>query len=126
MARKCKAVKLVGNGFLTDEAGTPIICPLRNGNCNIRCSWFSVKGKVFYCRDIVIGAVRPGAVQSFRVHSGLKVYDLEQLLTNYDLYNPNASLAEESEDSLGAAVPEETGGVTSRADGYMNEERIER
>jgi hypothetical protein len=84
MTRRCKAVKLTKQGFLTDEKGSPLICPVRQGNCTVKCAWLSIEGKAFRCQDTVIGAVRTDQVRSFRLYMGPDVYDLEELLVSYE------------------------------------------
>ena len=80
MVAKYKAVKIVEQGFLTNEKDEPVLCPIRDANCNWRCAWFSVEGRVIRCRDIIIGAMRGKPVRSFRLYTGPDVYDLDESL----------------------------------------------
>jgi hypothetical protein len=105
MIRECKAVKLVKQGFLTDERSDPIICPIRKTNCTLKCAWFSIEAKSFRCRDIVIGAVRPGPVRSFRLCTGPDVYDLDELLVRYDVDDGGHTLDEPTMSSAAAKSP---------------------
>ncbi len=84
MPVKCRAIKIAEQGFLTDEKGEPIICPMRNANCNIRCAWLSAEGRILRCQDTVIGALRGKPVRSFHLQSGPSVYDLDESLTEYE------------------------------------------
>ncbi len=82
MIKKYKAIKVSPQGFLTNEAGDPILCPIRNANCNLKCSWISVEDRVIYCRDMVIGALRAKPMRSFYLYTGPGVYDLDESLRN--------------------------------------------
>jgi hypothetical protein len=87
VARKYKAIKIAKDGFLTGEKDDPIICPVRNANCNINCAWFSAEGGVLRCQNAVIGAVGGKPVRSFHLHTGPLVYDLDGSLLDYDSEN---------------------------------------
>ncbi len=80
MVAKYKAVKFSDQGFLTDEKNDPIICPIRDANCNWRCAWFSVEGRVVRCQDRIIGALRGRPARSFRLYTGPDVYDIDESL----------------------------------------------
>ena len=79
MVAKYKAIKIVEQGYLTDENDEAVICPIRDANCNFRCAWFSMEGRVIRCQDKVIGAIRSKA-RSFRLYTGPDVYDLDESL----------------------------------------------
>ena len=78
MPVKYKAVKISGQGYLTDEKDNPITCPVRNANCTHRCAWFSTEERVIRCQDTIIGAVRGKPIRSFRLSTGPEVYDLDK------------------------------------------------
>jgi hypothetical protein len=80
MVAKYKAVKFSDQGFLTDEKDDPIICPIRDANCNWRCAWFSAEGRLIRCQDRIIGALRGKPVRSFHLYTGPDVYDLDESL----------------------------------------------
>ncbi len=80
MVARYKAIKIAEQGFLTDEKDDPILCPIRDANCNWKCAWFSAEGRVIRCRDIIIGAVRGKPVRSFHLYSGPEVYDIDESL----------------------------------------------
>lgn len=83
MIKKYKAVKFSRQGFLTDEKDEPIVCPLRDSNCNFKCAWFSAEDNIIYCRDMAIGAVRPKPMRSFHLHTGPEVYNLDESIQNH-------------------------------------------
>jgi len=85
VAKKCKAVKMAEQGFLTDENGDPIICPIRGANCNSKRAWFSAEGRILCCQNTVIGALRGKPVRSFRLHTGPDVYNLDESLIEYEI-----------------------------------------
>ena len=89
MARKYKAIKIAKDGVLTGENDDPIICPVRNANCNINCAWFSIDEGVLRCQNAVIGAVGGKPVRSFHLHTGPLVYDLDESLLDHDSDNGN-------------------------------------
>lgn len=80
MARKYKAVKVTKTGMLSDEKGNPVICPVRNKDCNYRCAWFSAEGRVIRCQDTIIGAIRGEPMRSFRLSTGPRVYEMSEPL----------------------------------------------
>jgi hypothetical protein len=83
MIKKYKALKISRQGFLTDEKDEPIVCPIRNSNCNFRCAWFSAEERIIYCQNTPIGALRPKPMQSFRLHTGPDVYDLDESIEKH-------------------------------------------
>ncbi|MBN2271273.1 MAG: hypothetical protein JXN61_11705 [Sedimentisphaerales bacterium] len=85
MLKKCRAIKIGEHGFLADEGGDPILCPIRGANCTLKCAWLSLDDKIFRCQKTVIGALRGKPMQSFRLHSGPLVHNFEQTLTEYEL-----------------------------------------
>lgn len=85
MTKRYKAIKIAEQGFLTSEKDEPIICPIRDANCNIRCAWFSVEGGVIYCQNTVIGALRSKPLRSFRLYTGPEVYDLDESLKSNEI-----------------------------------------
>ena len=85
MTKRYKAIKISDEYFLTDSRGNPIICPVRNESCHIKCAWFSAEGRILRCKNTVIGALKGEAMHSFRLHSGPQVYDLDESLTEYEL-----------------------------------------
>ena len=90
MARRYKAIKIAKDGFLTDEKGDSVICPVRNAKCHINCAWFSVEGSTLHCQDTVIGAVGGKPVKSFHLHTGPLVYNLDESLVNYEELNSHS------------------------------------
>jgi len=85
MAKKYKAIKFSAQGFLTNERGEPIVCPVRNSNCNFKCCWLSVEDRIVYCREMVIGALRAKPIRSFHLHTGPEVYDLDESLKSHEV-----------------------------------------
>ena len=85
MIKKCRAIKIAEHGFLTDEGGDAIICPVREKNCTLRCAWLSAQGRVLQCKDTIVGAIRGRPVQSFRLHTGPEVHNIDKSLTEYEL-----------------------------------------
>jgi len=85
MVAKYKAIKIVEQGFLTNEKDEPVLCPIRDANCNWRCAWFSAEGRVIRCRRTVIGALRGKPLRSFRLYTGPDVYDLDEALKATDV-----------------------------------------
>jgi len=83
ITKKYKAIKISRQGFLTDEKDAPIVCPIRDANCNFKCAWFTAENGIIYCRDQAIGALRPKPVQSFHLHTGPDVYDLDESIENH-------------------------------------------
>lgn len=89
MARQYKAIKITKEGFLTDEKGTPIICPIRDAGCSINCAWFSTEGVALHCQNAVLGVVGGKPVRSFHLHTGPLIYNLDKSSIDYDLKNPS-------------------------------------
>ena len=85
ISKKCRAIKIGEHGFLADESGDPVLCPIRAANCTLKCAWFSLDDRVLRCKNTIIGALRGKPVQSFRLHSGPLVYSFEETLTEYEL-----------------------------------------
>ncbi len=82
ITKKYKAIKISRQGFLTDENDEPIVCPIRDSNCNFKCAWFSAEDRVIYCRETVIGALRSKPIRSFHLHTGPDVYNLDESIKN--------------------------------------------
>jgi hypothetical protein len=80
MAKKYKILKISEQGFFTNEAGEPVFCPVRDGNCNLKCMWLSVEDRIVYCRDMAIGALKGKPLRSFHLYSGPEVYDIDESL----------------------------------------------
>jgi hypothetical protein len=78
MSAKYKAVKISGQGYLTDEKDHPITCPVRNANCTSNCAWFSIEERIIRCQNTIIGAIRGKPIRSFRLSTGPEVYDLDK------------------------------------------------
>ena len=85
MAKKYKAIKISAQGFLTNERDEPIVCPIRNSNCNLKCTWLSVEDRTVFCRELAIGALRPKPMQSFHLHTGPDVYNLDESLRSHEV-----------------------------------------
>jgi hypothetical protein len=85
MAKRYRAIQISEQGFLTNEAGDPIVCPICNRNCSTKCSWLSIDNRVISCRDLVIGAIRPKPMRSFQLYSGPDVYNLDESIKIYQL-----------------------------------------
>lgn len=85
MVKKCRAIKIAEHGFLTDESGEAILCPVRERNCTLRCAWFSTQGRILQCKDTIIGALRGKPMQSFHLHTGPNVHNVDESLTEYML-----------------------------------------
>jgi len=84
MIGKHKAVRIVEHGFLTDEKDDPILCPVRAGNCTVKCAWFSAEDRILRCQSTIIGALRGKGLRSFRLHTGPGVYNVDEALTRHD------------------------------------------
>ena len=84
MNRKYKAMKIAESGLLTDEQDEPIVCPARGASCTLRCAWFSAEEGILRCKETIIGALRGKPMRSFRLHSGPKVYNVDESLKKYD------------------------------------------
>jgi len=85
MPRNYKAIKISSQGFLTNERDEPIICPIRDSNCNLKCAWFTIDDGVFRCKDTIIGALRKRPLRSFRLYKGPDIYDLDEALKTNEL-----------------------------------------
>jgi len=85
MVARYKAIKIAEQGFLTDEKDDPILCPIRDANCNWKCAWFSAEGRIIRCQNTVIGAIRGKPLRSFRLYSGPDVYDIDESLKVTDI-----------------------------------------
>lgn len=85
MIRKCRAIKIAQHGFLTDANDEPIICPVRNNNCTLKCAWFSAEDRILRCKNTVIGAMQGKPMKSFRLYSGPQVHNVDEALTEYTL-----------------------------------------
>ena len=85
MIKKCRAIKIAKHGYLTDENGEAIHCPIREKNCTLRCAWFSAEEKILRCKNTIIGALRGKPMQSFRLYSGPDVHSLNESLTEYEV-----------------------------------------
>lgn len=85
MNKKYKGIKISEQGYLTNLKDEPVICPIRDANCNLRCAWFSVEGRIFYCQNTVIGALQGKPMRSFHLFAGPDVYDLDESLKNNEV-----------------------------------------
>jgi len=85
MVRKCRAVKIAEHGYLTDESGETSLCPVRGANCTLKCALLSLEGRILQCKNTIIGAIRGKPVQSFRLHTGPEVHNVDESLTEYVL-----------------------------------------
>ena len=89
MPGKYKAVKVSEQGYLTDEEGNPITCPVRNANCTYRCAWFTTEDRIVRCQNTIIGAIRGKPIRSFHLSTGPQVYDLDNAPSvNLEADNP--------------------------------------
>jgi len=85
MTRKYKAIKISDEGFLTNQRDEPIICPIRNASCELKCAWFSAEDRVLRCQDTIIGALKGKPMRSFHLYSGPQVYDLDESLEQHQM-----------------------------------------
>lgn len=80
MTRNYKAIKISAQDFLANERDEPIICPIRDSNCTLKCAWFTVDDGIICCQNTIIGALRRKPLRSFRLYTGPDVYDLDESL----------------------------------------------
>jgi len=76
MTRKYRVLKVSENGDVIDDGVQgPVLCPVRGGNCNSRCAWYSVgtTNGIAYCQDTAIGALQRKPLKSFRLYMGPEV-----------------------------------------------------
>jgi len=69
MSTKYKAIKISETGVVTTgSTGEPIMCPLSDKRCHVRCAWYSNDGTVSRCQDTIIGIIEgQKLVRSFRL-----------------------------------------------------------